>query len=60
MLMRFLLPKSMFQERRENLQVLLIRELGTKFLLTNKNTRWPCNKIDCLFRNHMLSIDSLT
>ena len=60
MLMRLLLPKSMFQERRENLQVLLIRELGTKFLLTNKNTRWPCNKIDFLFRNHMLSIDSLT
>ena len=29
MLMRLLLPKSMFQETIENLQVLLIRELGT-------------------------------
>ena len=43
MLMRLLLPKSMFQESRENLQVLLIRELGTKFVLTNKNTRWSYN-----------------
>ena len=33
----------MFQETRENLQVLLIRELGTKFVLINKNTKWPCN-----------------
>ena len=40
---RLLLPKSMFQETRENLQVLLIRELGTKFVLINKNTKWPCN-----------------
>ena len=36
--MRLLLLKSMFQETRENLQVLLIRELGTKFVLINKNT----------------------
>ena len=43
MLMRLLLPKSMFQETRENLQVLLIRELGTKFVLINKNTKWLCN-----------------
>ena len=42
MLMRLLLPKSMFQETLENLQVPLIRELGTKFVL-NKNTKWPCN-----------------
>ena len=41
--MRLLLPKSMFQETRENLQVLLIRELGTKFVLINENTKWPCN-----------------
>ena len=43
MLMRLLLPKSIFQETRENLQVLLIKELGTKFVLINKNTKWPCN-----------------
>ena len=43
MLMRLLLPKSMFQEARENLQGLLIKELGTKFVLINKNTKWPCN-----------------
>ena len=43
MLMRLLLPKSMFQETRENLEVLLIRELGTKFVLINENTKWPCN-----------------
>ena len=43
MLRRLLLPKSMFQETHENLQVLLIRELGTKFVLINKNTKWPCN-----------------
>ena len=43
MLMRLLLLKSMFQETRENLQVLLIRELGAKFVLMNKNTKWPCN-----------------
>ena len=43
MLMRLLLPKSMFQETRENLQVLLIRELATKFVLINENTKWPCN-----------------
>ena len=43
MLMRLLLPKSMFQETRESLQVLLIRELGTKFVLINENTKWPCN-----------------
>ena len=36
MLMRLLLPKFMFQETRENLQVLLITELGTKFVLINK------------------------
>ena len=38
---RLLLPKSMFQETRENLQVLLIRELGTMFVLINENTKWP-------------------
>ena len=54
MLMRFLFPKSMFQETREILQVLLIRELGTTFVLINKNTKRSCNKIDCLFRNHVL------
>ena len=43
MLMRLLFPKSMFQVARENLQVLLIKELGTKFVLINKNTKWPCN-----------------
>ena len=43
MLMRLLLPKSMFQETLENLQVPLIRELGTKFVLINKNTKQPCN-----------------
>ena len=43
MLMRLLLPKSMFQETRENFQVLLIRELDTKLVLINKNTKWPCN-----------------
>ena len=43
MLTRLLLPKSMFQETREKFQVLLIRELGTKFVLINKNTKWPCN-----------------
>ena len=37
MLMRLLLPKSLFQET--HLQVLLIRELGTKFVLINKNTK---------------------
>ena len=31
----------MFQETRENLQVLLIRELGTMFVLINENTKWP-------------------
>ena len=44
MLMRLLFPKSMFQETRENLQVLLIRELGTKFVLINKNTDGPIAK----------------
>ena len=43
MLMRLLLPKSMFQETREILQLLLVRELGTKFVSINKNTKWPCN-----------------
>ena len=43
MLMRLFILKSMFQETLENLQVLLIRELGTKFVLINKNTKWPCN-----------------
>ena len=43
MLMCLLLPKSMFQETRENSQVILIREQGTKFVLINKNTKWPCN-----------------
>ena len=43
MRMRLFLLKSMFQETLENLQVLLIRELGTKFVLINKNTKWPCN-----------------
>ena len=38
MMMRLLLPKSIFQETRE-IQVLLIRELGTKFVLKNKNTK---------------------
>ena len=33
----------MFQESHQNLQVLLIRELGTKFVLINKNTKWLCN-----------------
>ena len=33
----------MFQETRENSQVILIREQGTKFVLINKNTKWPCN-----------------
>ena len=42
--MRLLFPKSMFQETRENLQVLLIRELGTKFVLINKNTDGPIAK----------------
>ena len=41
--MRLLLLKSMFQETRENLQVLLMRELGTKFVLINKNAKWLCN-----------------
>ena len=35
--------RLMFQETRENLQVLLMRELGTKFVLINKNTKWLCN-----------------
>ena len=43
MLMRLLLSKSMFQETRENLHVLLIRELGTKFVIVNKNTKYPSN-----------------
>ena len=43
MLMRLILSKSIFQASRENLQVLLMRELGTKFVLINKNTKWPCN-----------------
>ena len=43
MLMRFLFPKSMFQEPREILEVLLIRELGTTLVLIDKNTKWSCN-----------------
>ena len=33
---RLLLPKSMFQETRENLQVLLIIELDTKLVVVTK------------------------
>ena len=43
MLMRFLFPKSMFQETREILEVLLIRELGTTLVLIDKNTKWSWN-----------------
>ena len=34
-------------------------ELGTKFVLILKNTKWPCNYIDCLFRKHVLSTISM-
>ena len=40
---RLLLSKSVFQQTRENLQVLLIKELRNKFVLINKNTKNPCN-----------------
>ena len=33
----------MFQQTRENLCVLLIKELGTKIVLINKKTKWLSN-----------------
>ena len=50
---RLLLPKSMFQETRENLQVLLIKELGTKFVLINKNAKWPLETM-CFLHSHFM------
>ena len=42
-ILRLLLLKSMFQATLENLQVLLIRELGANLVLKNENTKWPYN-----------------
>ena len=43
----------MFQETRENLQVLLIKELGTKFVLINKNAKWPLETM-CFLHSHFM------